>query len=184
MSIVSSNNYLESLLQGQPHLPPSPLAWFNLLRATAVERAGVLKLPTTRDEEWRFTDISPLGKLSFQPARAASSAADADIERFFLKEAAVRLVFIDGIYAPKFSTWNGRENLIVTHLSNAVSVHAKTMEAHLSRHADFQDNLFAALNTAFLHDGAVVIVPRNATVEMPVHILFIATQPASATSSR
>lgn len=184
MSIVSSSNYLESLLQGQPHLPPSPLAWFNRMRATAVERAGVLKLPTTRDEEWRFTDISPLGKLSFQPARAASSAADADIERFFLEEAAVRLVFIDGIYTPKFSTWNDGENLIVTYLSNAVSVHAKTMEAHLGRHADFQDNLFAALNTAFLHDGAVVIVPRNATVEMPVHILFIATQPASASHPR
>ncbi len=71
--MVSGNSYLESLLQGQPQLPPSPLAWFNQLRANAVDRAGTLKVPTTRDEEWRFTDISPLAKLSFQPVHAISS---------------------------------------------------------------------------------------------------------------
>lgn len=182
MSMVSSS-YLESLLQGQPLLPPSPLAWLNRLRASALERAGVLKLPTTRDEEWRFTDISPLGKLSFQPVRVASSAV-ADIERFYLQEAAIRLVFIDGVYVPRFSTHSDSENWIAGDLSKAISVRPKTMESHLGRHANFQDNLFAAVNTAFLHDGAVVIVPRNATVEMPVHILFIATQPASASHPR
>ena len=34
-----------------------------------VDRVGVLTVPTTRDEEWRFTDLSPLTKLSFQPVR-------------------------------------------------------------------------------------------------------------------
>ena len=27
----------------------------------------------------------------------------------------------------------------------------------------FEHNLFTALNTAFLHDGALIIVPRNAS---------------------
>ncbi len=48
----------------------------------------------------------------------------------------------------------------------------------------FEDNLFAALNTAFLHDGALIIVPRNAVVEQPVHVLFIATQAESASHPR
>ena len=63
--MVTGGSYLESLLQGQPQLPPSPLAWLNQLRAHAVDRVSALKVPTTRDEEWRFTDISPLAKLSF-----------------------------------------------------------------------------------------------------------------------
>ena len=57
--------YLESLLAGQPRLPASPLAWLNKLRAEAVDRVGVLTVPTIRDEEWRFTDLSPLTKRSF-----------------------------------------------------------------------------------------------------------------------
>ena len=40
MLMVSDNSYLESLLQGQPQLPRSPLAWFNQLRANAVDRGG------------------------------------------------------------------------------------------------------------------------------------------------
>ena len=47
---------------------------------------------------------------------------------------------------------------------------------HLGRHAEFRDNVFAALNTAFLHDGALIIVPPGATVAAPVHLLFIAAR--------
>lgn len=188
MSMVTSSSYLESLLQGQPQLPPSPLAWFNQLRASAVDRAGTLKLPTTRDEDWRFTDISPLAKLSFQPARAVSTLQAADVEGFYLDEAAIRLVFVDGAYMPQFSTQPNKARdlgLTVTDLSStAVSSHGTVIEPHLGRHAGFQDNLFAALNTAFLHDGALVVAPRNAAVDAPVHVLFIATQPEVASHPR
>ena len=61
--------YLETLLTGLPQLRTSPLPWINALRAEAVTRLEVLALPTLRDEEWRFTDISQLTKLSFSPDR-------------------------------------------------------------------------------------------------------------------
>ena len=65
--MVVSNSYLDSILKGQPQLPPSSTTWFNQLRAHAVEQAGTLQVPTTRDEEWRFTDISPLARLPLRP---------------------------------------------------------------------------------------------------------------------
>jgi Fe-S cluster assembly protein SufD len=187
MSMVTGNSYLESLLQGQPQLPPSPLAWFNQLRANAVDRAGTLKVPTTRDEEWRFTDISPLAKLSFQPLRGVSTVKTADVERFYLDEAAVRLVFVDGAYMPQFSTSPNRAKelgLVVTDLSTAIATHGVAIEPHLGRHAGFEHNLFTALNTAFLHDGALVVVPRETAAREPVHVLFIATRPEAASHPR
>ncbi len=174
MSVATGNSYLEGLLSGQPLLPASPLAWFNELRAEAVDRVGVLTVPTTRDEEWRFTDISPLTKLSFQPARSAPRLELADIERFVLPEAAVRLVFVDGVYAPQLSF--NKTGVVVENLAAGVTQHGATIEPHLGRHAGFQNNIFAALNTAFLHDGALIAVPRNASVAAPLHLLFIATQ--------
>ena len=187
VSMVTGGSYLESLLQGQPRSPSSPLAWLNQLRADAVDRAGTLKVPTTRDEEWRFTDISPLAKLSFRPVRAISSLQAPDLERFYLEEAAIRLVFIDGVYAPQMSTQSNEAKdlgLIVTNLSTAVSAHATAIEPHLGHHVGFQDNVFAALNTAFLHDGALIIASRNAAVEKPVHLLFVATQKEAASHPR
>lgn len=187
LSMVTGSSYLESLLQGQPQLPSSPLAWLNQLRADAVERASTLKVPTTRDEEWRFTDISPLSNLSFQPVRAESSLSIADAEKFYLEEAAIRLVFVDGVYAPQLSGQpHGTKDvgLVVTNLSEAVAAHAAAIEPHLGRYAGFQDNVFAALNTAFLHDGALILVPRSVVVEKPVHLLFIATQKEVASHPR
>ncbi len=185
--VTGSSSYLESLLQGQPQLPPSSLAWLNQLRANAVDRVGTLTVPTTRDEEWRFTDISPLAKLSFQPVHVSSSLQISDVEHFYIEEATIRLVFVDGAYAPGLSLQsNGIEGpgLIVMNLPTAVSAHAPAIEPHLGRHVEFEDNVFAALNTAFLHDGALIIVPRNISVDKPVHLLFIATQKEAASHPR
>ncbi len=185
--MVTSGSYLESLLLGQARLPSSALAWLNQLRADAVDRAGTLKVPTTRDEEWRFTDISPLAKQSFQPVRAVSPLQTANVERFYLEEMAIRLVFVDGVYAPRLSTPSNETEdlgLIVTNLSTAVSAHATAIKPHLGRHAGFQDNVFAALNTASLHDGALIIAQRNTVVKKPVHLLFVATQKEAASHPR
>ncbi len=184
MSIANSSGYLESVLAGQPHLPASPLAWFNALRAEAVDRVGVLSVPTTRDEEWRFTDISPLTKLPFQPVRTAISLQAADIERFYLEEAATRLVFVDGVYAPQLSSPAKDGGVLVTNLAAAVTAHPAAIKPHLGRHTEFRNNIFAALNTAFLHDGALIAVPRNASLAAPVHLLFIATQKEAASYPR
>ena len=168
--------YLESLLAGQPHLPASPLAWLNALRAEAVDRVGVLTVPTLRDEEWRFTDISQLTKMSFQPVRTTISLQAADIERFYIEEATTRLVFVDGVYAPQLSSGITDNGVAVVNLEAGFAAHAAAIEPYLGRLTEFRDNVFAALNTAFLHDAALIVVPRDISVAVPVHLLFIATQ--------
>ena len=77
------------------------MAWLNSCapRRSTGRRAEDADDP---DEEWRFTDISPLTRLSFQPLRTPSLKA-ADIERFHIAEATTRLVFVDGVYAPELS---------------------------------------------------------------------------------
>lgn len=176
--------YLQTLLAGQPQLPASPLAWINALRAEAVDRLGVLTVPNMRDEEWRFTDISPLTRLSFQPVRSGTSLQAADIERFYLEEASTRLVFVDGVYAPQLSSMATNGGVVVANLPAAVAAYAALIEPHLGRHVAFHNNVFAALNTAFLHDAAVIVVPRDIAVEAPVHLLFIATQAEVASYPR
>lgn len=172
--------YLDSLLQGQP--PASALSWLNQLRAHAVDRVGALTVPTTRDEDWRFTDISPLTKLSFQPAQGAARLAPADVEQWSIPEAAARLVFVDGIYAPEHSF--NRAGFTVENLAAGVTRHDAAVQAQLGRHAAFDRNAFAALNTAFLHDGALIVAPRGMALAAPLHLLFIATRKHTASYPR
>ena len=169
-------DYLDTLLTDQPQLPASPLAQVNALRAEAVEYLDGLAMPTLRDEEWRFTDLSPLTRLPFEPVRSATVLQASDIAPFYLDDAPTRLVFIDGIYAPQLSCQATAGGVVVTSLPAIGAGHAAAIQAQLGRHQVISDNVFAALNTAFLHDAAVIVVPRNVALEAPVHVLFIATQ--------
>ncbi|HAL37407.1 MAG TPA: Fe-S cluster assembly protein SufD [Polaromonas sp.] len=180
--------YLEGLLAGQAQasaaLASPKLAWLNALRAEALERVGVLTLPTARDEAWRFTDISALTRYSFHPLRTPTSLQADDIKPFFIEEATTRLVFVDGVHASRLSSIDAEAGIVVSPLSSAVQAHASDIAPHLGQHAPFHDKLFSALNTAFLHDAAVVIVPRETSVATPVHLLFLSTQPDVASHPR
>lgn len=182
MTVVATNSYLASLLAGRPQTAPSPLAWFNDLRAHAVDRVGALTVPTTHDEEWRFTDISPLTRIPFQPAYNAAQVDPEDLERFALPEAGARLTFVDGVYVPQLSFNNA--GIEVENIADGLNKHGAAIQAHLGQHAAFDANAFAALNTAFLNDGALILVPRNMTVAAPLHLLFMATQKEAASYPR
>ena len=165
-----------TLLTGLPQLQTSPSSWINTLRAEEIDRLDMLTLPTTRDEDWRFTDISPLTQLTLAPAAKATSLEATDIEHFYIEEATTRQVFVDGAYAPHLSSVDASTEVLASNLPAALATHAEVIEAHLGRHLSCDDNAFAALNTAVLDDAAVILVPRNVTLSAPVHLLFIATQ--------
>ncbi len=165
-------NLLKTLSQSQGHALP----WLNQLRLEAIDHVGTKNLPTTRDEEWRFTDISPLSKLPYQPAPQASKLQAIDIEDFYIDEATTRLVFVDGHYESALSNIPESVNITVGNMSELAETHAETIQAHLGQHAQSQDSVFTALNTAFLHDGALIILPRNTVCDTPIHLLFVATQ--------
>tara|TARA_B100000686_G_scaffold341898_1_gene420063 strand:+ start:3433 stop:4746 length:1314 start_codon:yes stop_codon:yes gene_type:complete len=188
MSIVASDKSLKNLLEGQSKLSKSPLKRLNQLRSKAVNQVNKLKFPTKNDEEWRFTDIAPLIKTSFQPLRVVPPLQNSDIEHFYLSETVTRLVFIDGIYAPHLSIQIAKKSkdsgVVVSSLATASSKDLEAIETHLGHQTEIKDNIFAALNTAFLHEGALIIVPRNISVEVPIHLLFITTQKETSSHPR
>ena len=185
---IATGGCLADLLAGQTRPPAAPTsakpAWLKALRAEAVERIGVLKAPTLHDEAWRFTDMAALTKQSFGPLQTPTALHAADIGRFHIEEATTRLVFVDGVHAPHLCSLGAGATGISIGTLAAGSAHAAIVQAHLARHAGFDDNFFTALNTAFLHDAAVIVVARDVKVATPVHLLFISTQAEIASHPR
>lgn len=75
-------------------LPPGGAAWLRRAREGALGRVAALTLPDRRDEYWRFTDPSPLTAPAPVPA-----ALDEGPEAFAAVDR-LRLVFVDGVFAP------------------------------------------------------------------------------------
>ena len=170
-----SHPYVAALLTGSAALPKSPVAWLDARRAAALERANALSVPTTRDEEWRFTDLTPLTKLQVQPAEAAVKVSATDIAAHAVPEAAMRLVFVDGMPAPELAQQGALPaGVTVIALSDAIKSHAALIEPHLAKLAGAEQELFTALNTAFLQHGVFIRLAKDAQLKAPIHLLFVA----------
>ena len=141
------------------------------LRQKAIEHFADMGFPTTKDEEWAFTNIAPLTRINFALAPSASAPAALDNYHYGLSG----LVFVDGHFAPAHSRLNGlSDGVRVERLGDAIAANGDLISASLGQAAT-GDEAFTALNTAFLQDGAVVYLPRGAVVEQPIHLLFVST---------
>lgn len=156
-------------------------AWgyFQPARERAFARFRELGFPTTKHEEWRFTNVAPIAKGEFVPADGGGTVAAitaADVEQLsFGGISSARLVFIDGRYRADLSVARSLpRGVTAMNLAEAVRTQPELVRKHLGRYADTSD-AFTALNTAMLEDGAFVHIDRNVVLEAPIHLLLIST---------
>ena len=134
-------------------------------------------IPNTREEEWRFTDLSSLKQVDFKLGMFQETSLESDI----LPEVSQQLVFVNGVYSPDLSnTENLPSGLIVGNLD----VLSSEIVGEYLAQAEGAKEVFTALNTAALNDVAVIWVGKNVVVEKPIHLLFISVSGESATISQ
>src|ERR1700752_2994906 len=69
------------------------------LRKEAIAKFTELGFPTTKNEEWKYTNVNALQNYTFKPSDSAKLSTK-DIEKFFIKgENASIVVFINGNYS-------------------------------------------------------------------------------------
>ncbi|HAG83499.1 MAG TPA: Fe-S cluster assembly protein SufD [Cyanobacteria bacterium UBA12227] len=178
VSVKPEVSYLTALLQQCRHkkIETQNLGFVQQLRDRAAAIVEELAIPTRRDEEWRFTDLSDLLQVEFQVERYQSTSLKFDISPLILPEAIdSRLVFVNGIYAPELSSVRSLpEGIFVGNLAQFPSQHHPAIANYLAKQQGGSE-VFTALNTAGLTDVAIVWVSKNTRVEAPIHLLFITT---------
>jgi Fe-S cluster assembly protein SufD len=157
-------------------------AWLREARRAAIDRFAERGLPTTRDEEWKYTSLAPLvaTPLDLAADAAREMPGEEALARFAMGPASwSRLVFVDGRYVAKLSTIRplppgGR----LGSLAEALITDEPTVRAHFAGAAEPPaGDAFGALNAAFWPDGAFLHVPAGVGLEEPVQLLFVATAP-------
>lgn len=153
-------------------------AWLADLRRAGMGRFAEVGFPTTKLEEWRFTNVAPIARTEFRLASPDDlrGAREAVEQNSFGKQAAAELVFVNGHYHPELSkVRNLPRGVSLLSLAEAVDSEEAVVRAHLGQHASIDDNPFVALNTGFLRDGVLLHLRKSVTVEEPIHLLFVST---------
>src|SRR6185503_10686930 len=93
------DNFLSAVRLFAERRGDSDPAWLEKLRLDAAARFEQLEFPTTRDEEWKYTNVAPLLKLPFRHGLDIDSggATAESLEPVTFSEArGSLLVFING----------------------------------------------------------------------------------------
>ena len=163
--------------QGEPR-------WLAARREQAMARFREMGLPSVRDEEWRQTPLGPLARTRFGLAPGDASIAPAALARLGFDGAfsGRQVVFVNGRFAPALSSIDPASGLRVESLASVIASDPGLVERHLGA-LTREGTAFAALNTAFLGDGAVIALAPGAAPAEPVHVLHYSApgeRPAAA----
>jgi Fe-S cluster assembly protein SufD len=175
-AVAQVESWLENFTEAERTAPGRALPRLKKLREDAFARFCDVGFPTTRDEDWRFTNVSAIARTQFRAARPAKIAKK-DVAARGIDGAAAQLVFLNGRYAPELSQAGKLpKGVTVANLADLTEKDPATLEKHLGRYADTQRDAFVALNTAFLADGAYVHVARGVVVDAPIALLYLTTE--------
>jgi Fe-S cluster assembly protein SufD len=170
-------------LAGQEHTP----SWIRSARKDALDVFMEKGWPTAKQEDWRFTDVGPLTRLALLPAPAPATVPEYIFDENLLhlgRGVGHRRVFMDGRHAVAHEAWLPLPSgLTVAPLAAAIHDQSKNIAGVLGHHLQNLD-AFAALNTAFMADGAFIHIPAGLVVEAPIFLVFLAAAEGSASFPR
>lgn len=185
---IEFNNKIESYVSGLPEFQETYFkdapSWLNNTKSEAIKSFSKLGFPTPLDEDWRFTNLAPISRNSFQIAKnGISDVNKKSVEKFSIPALDChKLVFVNGRYVPDLSDIKGEtDGVVITNLKDALTSNKDLVENHLAKYADYKNDAFISLNTAYFEDGVFVYVPKSKVVKKPVYVLNISTNEEAQT---
>lgn len=145
--------------------------WLQELRRNAITEFETLGYPTSKQELWRFTNVSALIE---QPFELDGSRQPVDIPAIAGLEKH-RLVFVNGVFSEGLSG----------ELPAGVKVGsiAEHFDERIGKLANAQ-SAFVAANTAMFVDGAFLEVADGVELDAPIHLVFLTDREASVSHVR
>ncbi|MBL1142973.1 MAG: Fe-S cluster assembly protein SufD [Proteobacteria bacterium] len=160
--------------------------WFSKQRLSALSLFKETGFPSSRQENWKYTNTRPIAKETFSNTSTRQSvsisAEEIDAVRFQDLDC-YELVFINGVYSREHSRIDGlAKGTVIDNMADALakdnSKNNEILKKHLAQYADNKVSPFTALNTAFIQHGTYINVPKNTVIEKPINILYLSKESA------
>ena len=144
--------------------------WSRDARKNAYDRLLRTGFPTSRDEYWKYTNPVTLTKKIVDK----SSIMDDQAADIFVIANPVRIVFVNGVFAPEKSDKCDTPEIVIEQLSDVKQLDFHWAKDIYGRYESLsQDPVprpLAAYNTAFAIDGIVIHVKD--CIERPINIIY------------
>lgn len=155
------------------------------LRRSALQTFETLGFPTIKHEEWKYSNVTSLINKAYEIDQPSTISA-ADLDSLLIPNLSGNILyFVNGQYRADLSRIvSPASEVQIMSFRQALTDQSEAVGAYFSRLADFQDNAFTALNTAFAVDGVFIRVPDGKTVAEPIIMRFITDARTSSVAAQ
>ncbi len=148
---------------------------FSNQRQDALTRFQKTGFPTRKEEHWKYTDVRRIANKSFSFSESETSLTSAHVNAVRFDELECHeLVFHNGVYQSNLSNIdNLQEGVLITDLATALIEHKELVSQHINQSDDERTTAFTALNTSFLQQGCLIVIPDNTIIKKPINLLYL-----------
>lgn len=172
----SKEFYIDSFKKFESSLNGDSKLFLHQLRKEALKQFETSNFPTQKNEEWKYTDVSPIVKRNFIPAVNSPKLNfnKEEIAKYLFKDIdCYLLVFVNGIYNEELSyVQDVPSGVTIGNIKKHAKENSAFVENYLGKLAVIE-NSFNSLNTAYSVDGLIVVVPDNKVVDKPIQVLYL-----------
>ena len=169
MEVLSATDQKkEAFLNGMTSACESPLsAHFPQLREAALNTLNELEIPTTRNENWKYTRVTRITGKTWKTGNPINQSSDFEI-------AGVdgwKIVFINGVFDAEKSelpTVNG-----LTVMTMKAAAEQGKLDAQFASLTKQDSDWFEASNLAYATDGVYIHLAAKEQVEKPIYIVHL-----------
>lgn len=152
-----------SFYKQQAQASLSDLPWLAALQSQALKNLDRRGFPSRQHEEWKYTSVDALLKHSFnQDNKTPKSEFKSDLPLPH------QLVINNGhVFCEEEVLAKLPQGVLICSLAHALIEHADLIKPHLGRILE-QEHGFHSLNTAFIHYGVFIYLPKGICIDAPI----------------
>ena len=159
--------------------PVAPV--LHALRRQGAAEFARLGFPTTRNEDWLYTNVSDIANGVFSRDVGETSVQESELTPFLFNNAAwPRVVIVNGQYSATLSSLSELpDGVRVQTLHDAAREESELLTKFLGTVVPASRDGFTALNASSAGAGTVVHVAKEMVSDTPLHILHVTTANAN-----
>jgi len=163
----------EAKLNGQKDQP------ITAFRKSAFDELMTEDFPNRRDEDWKYTNVTPILKVEYQQGSASEISKEQLDKYTFGGLDAYQIVIINGVINDDLSDIGPLENgLTLMPIADALKNESYSIkiDSLIGQKGGTEKNAFLRLNRSFAKNGYYIQSDRNTSIEKPVHFIHINTK--------
>ncbi|TAF67710.1 MAG: Fe-S cluster assembly protein SufD [Cytophagales bacterium] len=154
------------------------------LQQKSAQALEALSFPTTKDEEWKYTNLQALTKETYAIGNHQQKTEKDIVSLLLPLEDCFRLVFINGFFQPHLSSsLESQKGISIMPLATAFTQKTEIVAQYMAQALAGKDEYFTAMNTILAKEGVFIHLEANVQLEKPIVLYALADSGQEANAS-